>query len=119
MNRRIKKRWVRRLNTTPETLHGYSMLKSSRTGAMCPLGVLVEMAVEEGVLLPGKVDVERIVYGPTKESNYLPRAVREWAGIKDYNPTIVTTAGKETVARANDRKRFSLKQIAEFIKNSL
>ena len=84
MNRHIAKEWTVRLRSgiTKQTRKHLGRNDGSR----CCLGVLCDMAVEEGIIFPpgefrpGTSKRGCLVFGGTRHN--LPAPVREWAGMK-------------------------------------
>jgi len=98
MDARIQGLWADRLEsgTVPQ---GHGRLGDS-TGARCCLGVLCDIAVEEGVIQGGLDDMGHMRYsgdpenGDTPdewEGGVLPLAVRRWAGLDSANPDLMLT----------------------------
>jgi hypothetical protein len=96
MNTDIKARWVQRLRD-PEIKQGKGHLCTrTRTGdgdLFCCLGVLTEIAVEDGVIPPGEFRCDRDLLVKTysdsteyAEDAILPTQVRQWSGLFDANP---------------------------------
>jgi hypothetical protein len=138
MNAEIKDRWVARLRD-PNIKQGKGHLctKMPSTGEVsyCCLGVLTELAVEEGVIPPGEWDREVIrgllgkVYLDGEDDSYeddlhqdaiLPTRVREWAGLRDSNPFVnaPSPARRTTLATLNDRGA-TFAEIADIIEEQL
>jgi hypothetical protein len=90
MKEEIKKRWVQAL-CSGKYKRGEGSLYNFDTGAHCALGVLCELAVEDGV-------TERrdsphggpSFYGKDRNGSdsILPREVMEWAGVDSPSPTV-------------------------------
>ena len=91
MKEEIKKRWVEALRSGYYK-KGEGNLYNSDTGAHCALGVLCELAVEEGVV--DRMDFENggpSVYGThdgSTNDSILPREVVEWAGLESPSPLV-------------------------------
>jgi hypothetical protein len=108
MNEAIKERWLAALRSG-KYKQGRGKLKTV-DDEYCCLGVLCELAVEDGVIgsfispyetsvwvySPG--DVEH----PDTESGVLPKQVAEWAGIPSSNPYVSIT--KEEASRMDAHK---------------
>lgn len=120
MNAQVKERWLAALRSGK-----YKQTKGALNRGdnhYCCLGVLCELAIEEGVVL-GWVDTVGktldkslgiiSVVGGDVESAILPKAVVEWAGLPESNPT----AG-ECLAEANDYGR-DFNYIADLIERYL
>jgi hypothetical protein len=120
MNEDIKAKWLAKLRD-PETKQGRGYLKLA-DGSMCCLGVLCELAVEEGV----DVKVEKPIadsaftgrYSYDNAEGVLPHSVRVWAGMFDANPVINGPAGINTLAGLNDGG-YTFAKIADVIEEQL
>jgi hypothetical protein len=116
MNAEIKDRWIARLRD-PNIKQGKHRLCIEREGVVryCCLGVLTELAVEEGVIPPGEFRVEYATSDPDDlglvpvkgygldsygypEVAVLPKGVVEWAGLPDESPMV----GTHVLASLND-----------------
>lgn len=88
MNQDIKQRWVSALRSG-EFEQGTDNLRKGNK--FCCLGVLCELAVEDGVIGPPELSWESTEiygYGKSEEQKYtntgeLPEAVAKWAGLVD------------------------------------
>ena len=93
MNSEIKQKWLEALRSG-EYIQGKNHL--AKEGQYCCLGVLCDLAVQEGILRPGEVDEDGIIVYQSagsavndrsySESSTLPRQVKEWAGLNHRNP---------------------------------
>jgi hypothetical protein len=97
MNTEIKARWIEKLRSG-EYNQGAEFL--AKDGNFCCLGVLCEIAVEDGVVVRSTTEdypdedtvVAYIPPGQTeghREYSTLPVAVMNWAGLDSTNPTVV------------------------------
>ena len=126
VNEEIKRRWIAKLESG-----GYAQTanKLADDSGYCCLGVLCEVAVEDGVVfktIPG--DGERFWYTSKLDSGdsegaVLPEAVVKWAGLKDTNPDVsyIDADGVEdnaTLAELNDNGHTFL-EIAQLVEQSL
>lgn len=112
MKKDIKDKWVAALRSG-EYKQTIATLNYNNE-RFCCLGVLCELAIQDGVELSKKQDLGFYRYNNTETQ--LPKPVMEWAGIKTadacykakrkYNP--------ENLAQKNDEGR-SFKQIANII----
>jgi hypothetical protein len=92
-----------------------------RKDTFCCLGVLCELAVEDGIVERTDTDSGRYYrYGSRGMSSTvdLPPAVMDWAGLAHSNPRIGTKEGGGgpidiDAVGANDRERWTFTQIAE------
>jgi len=82
----------------------------------CCLGVLCELAHQEGVVSknPPLHDCTAYRYGDRDESGYLPYEVIAWSGLDSHNPTV----DGENLTRLND-KGVPFDQLAILIKEHL
>lgn len=104
MNREIRDRWTARLRSGQDE-QGSSVLRD-RSDRKCCLGVLCEMAVEDGVI--GQPTLaewdEGYTYGnwDSYDKYYLPGAVAKWAEL-DYHPRVpFGSDGTQSLATLND-----------------
>ena len=75
MNQEIKEKWVAALRSGKYTQGHASLCKDNK---YCCLGVLCELAVEEGITTK-LVNDNHIYYGKYKNNAYPPQEVCEWA----------------------------------------
>ncbi len=121
MNPNIKTRWVERLRSG-EYKQGQGYLHVG--DKFCCLGVLCDMAVEEGIVTQGASASEKTFsYGRHGEVATLPLEVTEWASlaVNPIIPEIDFKDGEEkvyTLAAAND-KGMSFNDIADLIEEHL
>lgn len=117
MNKKVKKMWVDRLKELPPERQGKAHLYQTDTDQMCCLGVLCEIAVEQGVIAPGKPDFRSyyLEYGLSNNFEFLPIEVIKWAGLNLQDPQI----GKYTATQYNDNEGKSFVQIANLINRYL
>ena len=83
MNHEIAEAWVRRLEKG-DIIQTTGRLGTPR-GARCCLGVLCDMAVEQGIIPKPEVFANHLSYDG--ESGILPLAVQIWAGMQSVNGT--------------------------------
>jgi hypothetical protein len=100
--------------------------KGSDVAEYCCLGVLCELAVEEGVLpAPTRGDREGMevifAYGTMDEAAVLPREVKKWAGLDSSNPLLLVHPDKGPISAANlnDTQGYTFDQIADLIEQAL
>jgi hypothetical protein len=81
VNPNVKELWLDRLENgdIPQTTNKLADLEGGR----CCLGVLCDIAVEEGVINPPVVDDDRLMYD--NEIAVLPPKVMEWSGLEHNN----------------------------------
>lgn len=136
MNPVIKAKWVAALrsgNFQQGTAGGLRMIVDGRTEHCC-LGVLCELAKEDGVVTAKKSGGSGSVtlfYDPTDpddvgSSGYLPEVVVRWAGLPNRDPAVLwhDTDGRgdrwyRTLASINDSGEVPFPQIADLIKAAL
>lgn len=111
----IRDRWVAKLESG-EYAHGRTALtyESANGKRFCCLGVLCEIAVEDGII-ERKREVNYCgeatsvyQYGSQKNSYLLPEEVVEWAGLESSNPKAATPGrwhARTTLAYINDNAR--------------
>lgn len=133
MNQDIKERWVAALRSG-EYEQGYGLLRNSQEYYCC-LGVLSELAVQDGVIASATQDYvadqdcldddapRHYSYGPESTGTVLPEAVVEWAGLSSENPTVQMNdhdAGqyRDSLAEINDAEH-SFEYIADLIEAQL
>lgn len=127
MNSTIKAKWLERLRD-PEIKQGRGTLKAEVDGEMlyCCLGVLCEIAVEEGIIKESTFNEESNSYAyqngvnteghPIVEFGVLPSNVARWAGFGgDVNPWISGAGG--LAAMNDDGKSFN--DIADIIEENI
>lgn len=119
-----KAEWVRRLRSGVY-LQGQGQLHIRRPEGdfYCCLGVLCEMAKEDGVELSiTEYEVHSGLVLSIQyhgEEEFLPTRVQEWAGLADSNPTVSYAANgrtrNNTLSYLNDDFRESFPEIADII----
>ena len=123
MKDEIKRRWIAKLESGE-----YPQTKSvlADDSGYCCLGVLCEVAVEDGIVFK-KEDPDRVWYtskldDSDTEGAVLPFAVRDWAGLPNINPEVPHTDEDgdsiiESLAELNDRD-MPFSQIANLIEQN-
>lgn len=100
MDPQIKARWLEALRSGKYEQGRSALNTGGANGQFCCLGVLCELAVEDGVVTRNQpwADVETLGNDPQfhydHEGGALPRAVREWAGLAYSNPATRVTRGE-------------------------
>lgn len=134
MNPEIKALWLERLESGKEK-QGHGALKKvfpTKNGKVrkvrhCCLGVLCEIAKEQGVIEEGEVNLHprdiydqedgiNVSFGEEGSEAYLPDALADWAGIPRaimFEPGI-----QHTLADINDESP-SFKKVIKYIKENL
>lgn len=115
MNKEIAEKWTKRLRSGKDT-QGKKFLR--KHDKLCCLGVLCEIAVEEGVILPPSNIEGVFYYGEEKQDFGLPKEVMKWAKIKSSEvevcvqdiPTEFTL-----LSYLNDMVNYNFSQIADLI----
>jgi hypothetical protein len=129
MHATVKIKWVTALRSGKYP-QGKGQLKAipknSDVAEYCCLGVLCELAVEEGVLpAPTRGDREGMevvfAYGTMDEAAVLPREVKKWAGLNTSNPPLLVHPDKGSLSAAvlNDTEGYTFDQIADLIEKAL
>lgn len=110
MNADVKKLWVDALRSG-EYKQGFGSLKSAEDkNTFCCLGVLCEIAVQQGVI-PAP---EGVFYCGIYDE-ILPDEVCEFAGLDTDCPSI----GGHTLTHLNDDEGFNFESIAQLIEDNL
>lgn len=128
MKAEIKDRWIEKLESGefPQAVEQLREedLDGNVTGYCC-LGVLCEIAVEDGIIERAGSNNGYVVldidgdYSHT-ENALLPPAVVEWAGLEAAGPSIMTTEfGEVELTTLNDNYKLNFKSIAKLIKEHL
>ena len=97
--------------------------EDGQVAACCCLGVLCELALEAGV----ELELYRSEYGTRfydREDNFLPDAVREWAGLEAHDPEVTRTRDDQTPSTTslsflNDEVTLSFERIADLVEEQL
>lgn len=134
MKKDIKDLWVERLEsgTVPQARETLA-----RGNARCCLGVLCDIAIEQGVEglkfedeVYWVADDDEDFYGKDEngatwrvnDDGALPRVVTDWAGLDEDNPIIDPTgdsARDKTAIGCNDERRMDFMQIAALVRENL
>lgn len=126
MNREIADRWIARLRSGQD-VQGAGCLHSALDGAKCCLGILTEIAVNDGVIEPGVRHRRsgfsaRFYYANTTqndiESAILPLDVLTWAGMNTATgilPFDLTGRVDEASLSYLNDEGFTFDQIADII----
>lgn len=137
MNADVKAKWLAALRSGEyEQAQGYlgrtvTNENGEQVMGYCCLGVLCQVAVAEGVILPpetiGDERGDMLAYGSDEVD--LPVAVQQWAGLDNADPGVRTPEGardahfyvgseqpnRTTLASLNDADGFTFAQIADVI----
>lgn len=115
MREDIRARWVDRLRNGGLE-QGRGVLRNLKDEYCC-LGVLCEIAVDDGVIPPGYKDISDgyFRYGEQADGGLLPIEIRHWSGIDSANPRVETGSGSYTLSSLNDTEQANFTQIAMWI----
>jgi hypothetical protein len=126
MKKEIAERWVEKLKSG-EFRQADGVLAVPRANGTisgyCCLGVLCEIAVEDGVI-SRVIEQEKLEvrYGNAEEfedGDYavevLPESVRKWAGLELSNPRLTFGSVGRLASDLNDGERLTFEQIADLI----
>lgn len=123
MNKEIKAEWVKRLRDGRKQGKRYLEVQhSDGSKSQCCLGVLCEIAKEQGVVKKAIV-VDGFEDGPNYvEYDYhagiLPAHVAAWAGLSASDPAVWMAQGKQNLTLLNDNGT-SFEDIADLIEEHL
>lgn len=120
MNGSIKKRWVEALRSG-RYKQGRGVLWNPSDNTFCCLGVLCEIAREDGIV---ERDPSGARYGNPGAAVFAlavpPLEVVKWAGLMESNPTVwCDDRGATDLAYINDQLRLDFKAIARIIEEQL
>ena len=127
MNPEIRAKWASKLRSG-EFRQGVEYLAyddpSDGVRKYCCMGVLCELAAEEGVVT-GEVIENTVYYGADGDNRVLPEEVINWAELSDSNPDLRPYKPSDkwyrgqqyqmSCADANDGERLSFSEIADLI----
>jgi hypothetical protein len=128
MNLQIRARWTAVLRSG-DCAQGVGKLNyiDDKDGIrkQCCLGVLCDLAVEDGIIEATQPDWE-VLYGPNEETLVLPEEVVRWAGLSSEDPELrefrpgdrsprVKTQMAMTCSVANDTEGLTFAEIADLI----
>lgn len=85
MKEQVKKKWVKALRSGKFSQTQGTLKDES---GYCCLGVLCELAVQEGVIKAGRADATGYYTYGRNSQDLLPPTVQRWAGIKSENPDV-------------------------------
>lgn len=132
MNTEVKARWLKALRSG-DYQQGKGALHIQDKHAYCCLGVLCDLAVGAGI---GIALDDTITYSDyytdedgegsalktttfDRESEYLPGAVQEWAGLADGSPLLQVEGEFVAIDGLNDKRDFTFSQLADLIEEQL
>lgn len=134
----VAEKWIealrsRKYKQTTSVLHAKAPDKGK--DSFCCLGVLCDIAVQEGVIPSPTLDADleggAYVYGKSdKRYEVLPAAVVKWAGLKDNDPVFVEMTEPAilgydpyvcdvSLATLNDEHEFTFTKIARLIEQGI
>jgi hypothetical protein len=109
MNEEVKTLWTEALRSG-EFEQGRGALTVIDGGdRYCCLGVLCKVAIANGLDIKVTPEEERVWYD--HESAYLPRSVRDWAGLETSDPLL----GEHAASAWNDDEHADFTKIADLI----
>lgn len=119
----IKQKWIEALRSG-EYVQGTGCLHNADNGSFCCLGVLCDLADQEGIITSfgSEEDHDGLngnVYTYDSEKFVLPKSVRDWAGIAQDNPLMSTGMNLMDIAELNDHYRYNFERLAELIDDQL
>lgn len=119
MNKNIKDRWLSKLRsgTYGQTTGQLGVRTLDGQDSYCCLGILCEVAVEDGILKRNVSGTGSIVYsspdGFESQTMVLPEKVVTWAGLGDENPNVDVTGFNITID-GEDREASSLSELNDY-----
>ncbi len=131
IKKEVAEKWVKALRSSKYrqavgTLREKNEAPNGKDGFCC-LGVLCDLAVQEGAIPEPEYSEESgdYLYGKkTKSAELLPPAVVEWAGLSKVNPQVVDYEGEFgqsyglTFSDLNDDYGFTFRKIATLIEKA-
>lgn len=123
MNEEIKAEWVKRLRDGRRQGKGYLEVQhSDGSKSQCCLGVLCEIAKEQGVVEKAIV-VDSLEDGPSYvkydyHAGILPPHVADWAGLSRTDLSVSMAEGQQSLTTLNDNGA-SFEDIADLIEEHL
>lgn len=115
MRKEIADKWVAALQSG-EYKQG-RMTLSNPYGEFCCLGVLCELAVEEGVIEPSD-EVAGVITYDGEYTQFLPEKVKRWAEMKNPSGRFVIYGQIVSLTGYNDKGK-SFLEISEIIKENV
>lgn len=117
MNKEIKARWIAALRSG-EYRQGRGWLKTE-DDSYCCLGVLCELAVQDGIIRP-TIKRDDLWWFDGTDTKLLPTPVIRWAELPDNSDVDAVHGGvHNSLAELNDIGEYSFAQIADVIEDSL
>lgn len=118
MNSEVKAKWIAALHSG-KYVQGRTYLRGT-DNTFCCLGVLCQVAIEEGVALRVTAHEYAYQYGDEEAIGSLPKEVRTWADCT-ANPIVVFPRddSRNTLSSINDMTNLGFHAIADMIDESL
>jgi hypothetical protein len=114
MKPEIKKLWVEALRSG-DYKQGRSRLRDENN-RFCCLGVLCNIYAQQN---PEFAANQKYTFAYDGLSGFPSYTVREWAGLKDEDPTVYVNGIETSLSIVNDMHNFNFKQIARLIEKQL
>jgi len=115
----IAKKWVAALRSG-EYEQGIEAL--CQEGKFCCLGVLCELASNEGVVSRTVINGDDAVYGIDLQRDYLPHEVQKWSGVRcssgEYTALVDGSRYEKSLVGHNDVDNLSFDEIADIIEEN-
>jgi len=121
----VKEKWVKALRSKKYRQGGGYLHQND---SYCCLGVLCEIAVEEGIIKRKELDDYNPIEGAVYEYGIayydsgiytLPKSVMEWAGLTSTSPRVVKEGQMRDLPALNDSGNYTFDDIADLIEESL
>lgn len=122
-NKEVIEKWVAALESGdyPQARGALNIKHYDGNHSYCCLGVLCELAVDEGVIKPA----DRFgSYAYTEdgveymEGGVLPLPVRKWAGLRYCNPDVAVNDERRALADLNDSEMLTFPVIADILRSN-
>ncbi len=106
MNLEIKQRWINALRSGH---YEQATGKLKNVSGYCCLGVLCDLYLQE----------KQLGWDELQTNAYLPRQIREWAELENYDPEVILDNGQTTTLSTLNDNGSSFSEIAYKIETSL
>lgn len=123
MKKKIADKWVEALRSGK---YQQGRFRLNEDGNFCCLGVLCEIAVEEGIAKKF-ISTDRKgtrIYGYSSGDDGFPEytapdsEIMKWSGLKTNSGSVMTSDGAMSLVSLNDNRGYSFSQIADFIEKN-
>lgn len=114
MNPQVKELWTAALRSGRFNQGFYQLAADD---SYCCLGVLCEIAVQEGVIDTATELNGEKRYGSQK--TYLPQQVVDWADLESRSPQVEVSEGSRSLSSLNDSRFYDFNKIANLIERNL